>query len=121
MLGMAKVVFSILLSGHDGDWSNDKIRETWLWCFIWVENFLSFLAWLRAYTFKIWNEVLLNWMGGEFTSSYCISISKCKVIGNFRASLVRSSQKPVTSRGCVPRWRLRESLHWFFLWAVEGK
>ncbi|GFT68497.1 hypothetical protein TNCV_1896941 [Trichonephila clavipes] len=33
---------------HDGDWSNDGIREAWLWCFIWVESFLSFLAWLRA-------------------------------------------------------------------------
>ncbi|GFW01573.1 hypothetical protein TNCV_4084881 [Trichonephila clavipes] len=27
---------------HDGDWSNDGIREDWLWCFIWVESFLSF-------------------------------------------------------------------------------
>ncbi|GFX40076.1 integrase catalytic domain-containing protein [Trichonephila clavipes] len=25
---------------HDGDWSNDGIREEWLWCFIWVESFL---------------------------------------------------------------------------------
>ncbi|GFU36184.1 hypothetical protein TNCV_191911 [Trichonephila clavipes] len=33
---------------HDGDWSNYGIREKWLWCFIWVESFLSFLAWLRA-------------------------------------------------------------------------
>ncbi|GFT57196.1 hypothetical protein TNCV_1692061 [Trichonephila clavipes] len=33
---------------YDGDWSNDGIREEWLWCFIWVESFLSFLAWLRA-------------------------------------------------------------------------
>ncbi|GFS94852.1 hypothetical protein TNCV_4457181 [Trichonephila clavipes] len=32
----------------------------------------------------IWNEVLLNWMGGEFRSGYCISISKGKAVGNLR-------------------------------------
>ncbi|GFV05196.1 hypothetical protein TNCV_224091 [Trichonephila clavipes] len=32
---------------HDGDWSSDGIREAWLWFFIWVESFLSLLAWLR--------------------------------------------------------------------------
>ncbi|GFX90196.1 uncharacterized protein TNCV_2449711 [Trichonephila clavipes] len=40
---------------HDGDWSNDGIREAWLWCFIWVE---SFLAWLRA------KRLLSDWMLG---------------------------------------------------------
>ncbi|GFT89012.1 hypothetical protein TNCV_3084491 [Trichonephila clavipes] len=27
---------------YDGDWSNDGIREAWLWCFIWVECFGDF-------------------------------------------------------------------------------
>ncbi|GFY14154.1 hypothetical protein TNCV_3613431 [Trichonephila clavipes] len=40
---------------HDGDWSNDGIREAWLWCFIWVE---SLLAWLRA------KRLLSDWMLG---------------------------------------------------------
>ncbi|GFU91502.1 uncharacterized protein TNCV_2542701 [Trichonephila clavipes] len=27
---------------HDGDWMVDGIREAWLRCFIWMENFQSF-------------------------------------------------------------------------------
>ncbi|GFT89033.1 hypothetical protein TNCV_3084641 [Trichonephila clavipes] len=27
---------------HDDDWLIDGIREAWLWCFFWVENFQSF-------------------------------------------------------------------------------
>ncbi|GFY07313.1 hypothetical protein TNCV_5085001 [Trichonephila clavipes] len=42
----------------DGDWSNDGIREACLWCFIWVESFLSFLAWLRA------KRLLFDWILG---------------------------------------------------------
>ncbi|PRD32527.1 UNVERIFIED_CONTAM: hypothetical protein NCL1_20155 [Trichonephila clavipes] len=33
---------------HDGDWVVDGIREAWLRCFVWMENFQSFLTWLRA-------------------------------------------------------------------------
>ncbi|GFV50227.1 uncharacterized protein TNCV_621401 [Trichonephila clavipes] len=33
---------------HDGDWMVDGIRETWLRCFVWMEDFLSVLTWLRA-------------------------------------------------------------------------
>ncbi|GFW07562.1 hypothetical protein TNCV_3916951 [Trichonephila clavipes] len=33
---------------HEGDWLNDGIRETWPWCFIWVEKFLGLAESLEA-------------------------------------------------------------------------
>ncbi|GFS62310.1 hypothetical protein TNCV_5031731 [Trichonephila clavipes] len=63
-------------------------------------------------TIKIWNEVLLNWMRGEFMSGRCTSINK--IVGNFFDNIEECLEK--SWENC-----LMDSNKWQTLgWMVKG-
>ncbi|GFV96140.1 uncharacterized protein TNCV_1871001 [Trichonephila clavipes] len=67
------------------------------------------------YSPLIWNEVLLNWMGGEFTSGYSISTSKGKASGKLKENFGPPWQghQPTHCRRCLHEIKFKNiDIHW---------
>ncbi|GFW10960.1 hypothetical protein TNCV_4459351 [Trichonephila clavipes] len=78
---------------------------------------------VRKTAIKIWNEMLLNWMGGEYTSGYCIS--KGKAIGNLRGiSDLLGKVISLCSLPKISKWicmHCKEQVLWLQLFCSQGQ